>query len=86
MRWEDERYVRVYTRDTAELLALGWEARALFWEVLRKVDRAGLLPLGKTGVRGLAAVTGIPAEVVGRALALLLVCLAAIVWLIASHP
>lgn len=72
MRWEGERYVRIFTRDTAEVLALGWEARSLFWEVLRKADRAGIVALGKTGTRGLAAVTGMPFDVVDRALAVLL--------------
>jgi hypothetical protein len=68
MRWEDERYVRVYTRDTAELLALTWEARALLWAVLRKCDRAGIIPVGKSGVRGLAGLVGMPPEVVERVL------------------
>jgi hypothetical protein len=72
MRWEDERYVRVFTRDTAELIALGWEARALLWELLRKADRAGLVELGRTGARGVAGLTGIPLEVVERALPILL--------------
>jgi hypothetical protein len=72
MRWEDERYVRVYTRDTPDWLALGWEAQALFVLALRKVDRAGMLDLGKVGVRGLAALLGMPVEVVERALPILL--------------
>lgn len=72
MRWEDERYVRIYTRDTSALAALGWEARALLWEVFRKMDRVGLLALGKHGTRGLAALTAMPVEVVDRSLALLI--------------
>ena len=68
MRWEDERYVRIYTRDTPDWLALGWEARAVFWETLRKCDRAGLLELGKSGARGLASLTGIPSDIVNRVL------------------
>lgn len=68
MRWEDERYVRVYVRDTADWLALGWEAQALFMLSMRKCDRAGLLDLGKAGTRGLAALVGMPHEVVQRAL------------------
>lgn len=72
MRWSDERFVKVYTRDTPDLLALGWEARALLWELLRKVDRAGIFELGKSGNRGLAVVTGIPVEVVDRALPILI--------------
>lgn len=72
MRWDDERFVKVYTRDTPDWLALGWEAHALFWELLRKSDRAGLFEVGKSGARGVAAVTGIPSEVVERALPILL--------------
>jgi hypothetical protein len=72
MRWEDERYVRVYTRDTGEWLALGWEAQALFMLLLRKADRAGLVPTGKAGIRGLAALAGMPLDVVQRVALLLL--------------
>jgi hypothetical protein len=62
MRWEDERYVRVYTRNTPEWLALSWRARGIFCLVLRAVDRAGLLPVGKLGLRGVAVVVGAPPE------------------------
>jgi hypothetical protein len=72
MRWEDERYVRVYTRDTGEWLALGWEAQAIFLFALRKADRAGIVRTGKAGARGLAGMTGIPLDVVTRSLPLLL--------------
>lgn len=72
MRWADERYIRVYTRDTAEWVALGWEAQALFVLALRKMDRAGILELGRAGTRGLAALVGMPIEVVDRALPVLL--------------
>lgn len=66
MRWEDERYVRVYTRDTTEWISLSWEARAVFYELLRKVDRCGFIAVGKTGLRGLAALLRMPPEVVQR--------------------
>lgn len=72
MRWADERYVRVYTRDTGEWLALGWEAQSLFLLALRKADRAGIVHAGKAGPRGLAGMTGVPVDVVLRALPLLL--------------
>lgn len=62
MRWEDERYVRVYTRDTPDWLALSFEAQALFLMLLRKVDRAGILPLGKQGRRGVAVSIGHPGK------------------------
>jgi len=72
MRWEDERYVRLYTRDTPEWVALSWEARALFCEILRKVDRAGTIEVGRSGVRGLAGLVRMPLNVVERAMAELL--------------
>lgn len=69
MRWSDERYVRVYVRDTATWLLWSWETRALFLFIMRKVDRAGLLHVGRTRPeRGLAAVVGMPVDVVARSL------------------
>lgn len=72
MDWSNERYVRAYVRDTVAWLALPWQGRALFWEVLRKVDRAGVLDLGKHDVRGLADLVRMPVDVVEGALAALL--------------
>ena len=48
MRWEDERYVRVYTRDTLTWRMLGWQGRSVFLMLLRKVDRAGVFEIGST--------------------------------------
>lgn len=62
MRWEDERYVRVYTRDTVGWLTLSFDAQALFLLLLRKVDRAGLLELDSVGRRGVAVAVGHPRE------------------------
>lgn len=72
MRWEEERYVRVYTRDTPDWIALPWQARATFYELLRKVDRAGIVPMGRSGERGLAALLMLPFDVVSTGLAALL--------------
>jgi hypothetical protein len=72
MRWEDERYVRVYVRDTPDWIALGWEAQAVFIAIMRKCDRAGLIELGKTGERSLAPMLAIPLDVVQRSIAVLL--------------
>ena len=58
MRWDDERYVRLYTRDTTDWLALSWQAQGLFVLILRKVNRAGVIDLGRAGKRGLAAHVG----------------------------
>lgn len=62
MRWEDERYVRVYTRDTVDWQSLSFDAQSLFLLLLRKVDRAGLLDLGRPGKRGVAVAVGHPRE------------------------
>jgi hypothetical protein len=71
MDWENERYVRVYTRDTIDWVALGWEAQSLFLLLIRKVDRSGVLEIGKHGARGVAGLIGMPAEVVERSLSVL---------------
>lgn len=67
--WPEERYVRLYTRDTIEWDMMPWQSRALFPLLIRKVDRAGLLELGKYGARGLASKVGLPVEVVEPGLA-----------------
>lgn len=67
--FEDERYVRVYTRDTPEWLLLSWEARSLYLQITRKLDRAGVLDLGRHDApKAVAAVVGIPLDVVAGAL------------------
>lgn len=62
MQWEDERYVRIYTRDTADWLSLSFLAQGLFCLLLRKVDRFGQLPLGRHGSRAVAIAIGFPGE------------------------
>lgn len=64
MRWEDERYVRLYTRDTATWLMVPWQARAVLPLILRKCDRAGIIDLDSDGLAGLAVMIGLPLEVV----------------------
>lgn len=65
MDFADERYVRVYTRDTPTMKLLRWEGRMVFFELLRKVDRAGVLDFGDEGVaEAVSAVTDIPLEYV----------------------
>jgi hypothetical protein len=65
--WSNERYVRVYTRDTDDWLCLSWEARALLGFLFRKVDRAGVLET-KRGARGVAAIVMMPPAIVATAL------------------
>jgi hypothetical protein len=63
MDWQDERYVRLFTRDTPDWVSWPWQARALLPLLLRKVDRVGQLGLGRSGVRGLAVCVGLPEDV-----------------------
>lgn len=60
LRWSDESYVRLFTRDTADWLSLNWKAQGLFALILRKVDRAGMLDLGRHGHKGLCHHIGGP--------------------------
>lgn len=67
MDWSNEPYVRVYTRETDDDLALSWEATALWNQLMKKFDRSGFIET-KRGPRGLAAITRIPLPVVERSL------------------
>lgn len=62
MNYEDEPFVKIYTRDTAEWLDLPWQARGLMTEIVRKVDRSGILKVGKLGLRGVALIVRAPFE------------------------
>ena len=66
MNWPDERYVRLYTRKTAEWGALCWQAKALHALLLMECDRAGVIavPHGPRRVKMLAGLVGLPLEVV----------------------
>jgi hypothetical protein len=72
VRWEDEPWVKLYTRDTLDWDALGWEAQAVWFFVFKKLDTAGILDLGRKGTKGFAAALGMPFDLFGRALATLL--------------
>jgi hypothetical protein len=58
MRWDEERFIKVYTRDTAGWLALSFAAQGLKLLLARKVDRNGELQLGKHGRRAVSLVVG----------------------------
>lgn len=64
MNFEDERYVRVYTRKTFTTKTLGWEGRLVFWSLLVEVDRAGVLETGgREPALVVAAMCDLPLEV-----------------------
>jgi len=67
--YSNERYVRIFTRDTTNWCLLSWQARSLYLLISRKLDRAGVLDLeGEDPVRAIAANTGVPEDVVSAAL------------------
>lgn len=43
LNWGDERYVRLFTRDTASWKKLSWRARGLYALLRRTADRAGVI-------------------------------------------
>lgn len=63
MDWSNERYVRVYTRDTTTWKLMDWRGRVVLQLLIRKVDRAGVLDVGHDGVLGLAAVLELPIDI-----------------------
>lgn len=58
LRWEDEAWIKLYTRDTVDWLSLSFEAQALWVLLLRKCDGAGIIHLGRRAKRGIAAAIG----------------------------
>lgn len=72
MRWEDERYVRLYTRDTTTWKMLPWQGKCLVGIVMRKLDRAGVLDLGDDGMEVLAVLTDMPLDMVEIGMAALM--------------
>ena len=75
MDWSNERYVRLYTRDSLTWKLWPWQSRAIFCALLRKVDRAGVLDVGDHDpALGVAAVTEIPPDVVVEFLPALTSC------------
>ena len=60
MDYGNERWIRVYTRDTTTWKLIDWRARTVLLHLLRKVDRAGVLDVGEDGIDGLAAVLELP--------------------------
>jgi len=69
MNFADERYVRLYTRDTKTWILLGWEGQIAFCLLERKVDRAGVLDDVFTGEDLVVVLrNGLPVDVAERGL------------------
>jgi hypothetical protein len=74
VNWSDERYVRLYTRDTPEWVTLPWQAKALWPLLLRRMDRAGVIEVrpGPRRSAMVAALVQLPLELVEVGLGALL--------------
>jgi hypothetical protein len=70
VNYEDEDYVRLFTRDTPTWKSWRWEAKATIGPLMRKLDRNGRLdwPAGGDWCVYVAAAIDIPVKVVGIAL------------------
>lgn len=67
MDWTNERYVRLYTRDSTNWKRIGWDGQCVLMAILRKVDRAGTLDLsGLEPWEAIALHTGAPDDVSKR--------------------
>ena len=64
MKFSDERWVKLYTRDTMGWKRLTWQARCVLLHAFRKVDRIGAIDMDSEGIAGLALMLDLPEEVV----------------------
>lgn len=64
LNWDVEPWVKLYTRESEDDYILSYEARFVFYELLRRVDRDGVLETKR--VESLAARLRAPADVVQR--------------------
>lgn len=68
MNFSEERWVKLYTRDTTGWRMLTWQARCVLLHAFRKVDRSGAIDLDGDGLDGLAVMLDLPPEVVEAAM------------------
>ena len=69
MDWTEEKYVKLYQRDTVTWIGWPWEGRCVLPLLLRKVDGAGLVAHGKVSPAvGIGLLIGVPVSVVEVAL------------------
>lgn len=65
MDWSNERYVRLYVRDTVTWKLLKWEGQTVLTQLMRKLDRAGVLDLGGcTPYEAIEALTELPENII----------------------
>lgn len=69
MNWPEEKYVKVFVRDTPTWLAWPWQARALAPLLMHKLESDGRLAIGRLEpARAVALTVGLPIEVVAEGL------------------
>jgi hypothetical protein len=68
MNFDDERFVKIYPRNTTNWKLLGWEGRCVLMMLFREVDRAGCLDI-EGGMDGLALLLDLPPDVTERGFA-----------------
>lgn len=64
MDFADERFVRIFVRDSKTWLRWGWEGQAVFVLVMRKFDQCGRIDDVDDPAEDVALLTGLPVEVV----------------------
>lgn len=64
MDFADERFVRIYTRDSKTWLRWGWEGQTVFVLTMRKFDQTGRIDDVDDPVEDIALMAGLPVEVV----------------------
>lgn len=72
MRWPQEWFIQFDTHDTVDWLVLDWQAQALYFLLLRKTCARGTLVVGRSGMRGMAALVRMPQDIVERSIQALL--------------
>jgi hypothetical protein len=67
MDWSNERYVRLYVRDTTSWRRLGWDGQCMLMHLLRRADRSGALEIdGLEPWEAAMLQTGAPEDVARR--------------------
>jgi hypothetical protein len=69
MNFEDESYVRLYTRKTITSKRLGWEGRTVLWHLMCEADRAGIIEVGDGELgEALTVLLDLPEELIRTAI------------------
>lgn len=64
MNFANEKWVKLYTRNTTNWVLLPWQSRCLFPLLLRAVDRTGCLDVGEHEIEAVSKLLDIPKDIV----------------------